>query len=86
MMMKIQNILNQIGNLIAVIEAMPLTVIDGVVKELEDCATGSGTVTSDALERLLESVLARSGVQDLLSEIRQQQQPASPIQPIQAAE
>jgi hypothetical protein len=43
-------------------------------------------VTRDGLEKLLESVLARSGVQDLLSEIRQQQQPMDPIHPIQAPE
>ncbi len=34
---------------------------DGVVKELEERAIEAGTVTRDGLEKLLESVLARSG-------------------------
>jgi hypothetical protein len=86
MMVKMQNIFNQISNLVPVIEAMPPTVIDGVVKELEERAIGAGTVTIDGLEKQLESVLARSGVLGLLSEIRQQKQPMHPIHPIQAPE
>ncbi len=66
----LQDFLNQFTEIASSVQLITPEVVNGVVRELEQRAIGSGTVTRDGLEGLLNQCLERAGVPSLIEEMR----------------